>query len=219
MTSLVAGVVDALGADICAGRLAPGTALTLEAVQERTGVSRPAAREAMSALATLGLVAPRRRIGFEVADPERWQRLAPEVMRWRLAGPARDAVTAELTALRALVEPAAARAAASAASASDRAEIAARAGALWSAAAGADREAFVAEDRALHTAVLAASGNSLFRALGGLLAESLPPRAPDAAHISLEAARRHLELAEAITAGDGERAAAAAHAIAAADAP
>ena len=38
MTSLVAGVVDALGADLCAGRLAPGTALTLEAVQERTGI-------------------------------------------------------------------------------------------------------------------------------------------------------------------------------------
>jgi DNA-binding FadR family transcriptional regulator len=212
MSTRVAVVTELLGREICAGTIAVGTPLTAEALQERTGVSRGAVREALSILGSLGLVRSRRRIGFEVLPADEWQRLTPEVMRWRLAA-GDSGIVAELTALRRLVEPAAARAAAGLASAEQRAFIAVSAGSMWAAAASGDREGFVAADVALHEVILRASGNSLYLSLGSLFAVSLPQRAPDAESISRDEARAHLDLADAIARGDADAADAGARAI------
>lgn len=202
MTSRVDDVADLVGRAICSGEFEPGHRLTAEGLQERTGISRTAVREALGLLTSYRLIRPRRRIGYEVCEREAWQVLAPAVMRWRLAGPSSEAVTAELGALRALVEPAAAAGAAVTATEQERAAIAASAGTLWSAAVSGDHDGFVTADVALHREILAASGNALYRALGDLLTESLPSRAPDADSIELADARAHLDLADAVVRGD-----------------
>jgi DNA-binding FadR family transcriptional regulator len=203
VTSRVDQVVDTLGRMICGGDLAVGSRLTADEVQVRTKTSRSGVREALGILVSLGLVMPRRRIGYEVRPRADWNVLAPEVMRWRLDGEEGEAVTAELTALRLLVEPAAAAAAARRVDHEGGVAIAASAAALWQAAVSGDRDAFVAADTDLHRRILEQSGNDLFRALGSLLSESLPRRA---ATISLDEAHAHLDLADAIAQSDAERA-------------
>lgn len=206
MSSRVEKVTELLGSEICSGVLGEGTAVTAADVQARTGTSRSAVREGLGILVSLGLLRVRRRIGYEVCRSADWMLLAPEVVRWRLAGPDARHALAELLALRALIEPAGAAAAARSASASERESIAATAGRVWATAASGDREGFIAADVELHRRVLSASGNGLFDSLGDLLAESLPPRAPDAASISLAEARAHLDLADAIVQADADRA-------------
>lgn len=212
MTSRADQVTELIGKEICAGILAPGTSITAEALQTRTQTSRSAVREGLRVLVSLGLLKVRRRIGYEICGHDNWALLSPEVMRWRLAGPNSAHVLEELLALRTLLEPASAGQAADAADGDARTAIAQAAGDLWAAAAGGEREAFIEADRRFHQNLLIGSGNPLISALGDLLAESLPPRAPDAESISLEEARAHLELADAIARAD----AAAARSLAAA---
>lgn len=204
--SRVSQVAEQIGAAICTGRLRPGESLTAEDVQSQTGTSRSGVREALGILMSLGLLRVRRRVGYEVCDIQHWQHLAPEVTRWRFAGPDAEPLAAELAALRAAIEPAAAAAAARLATAPQRAEIAAAASQIWTSALAGDREGFLEADVRMHAAILAASGNRLFASLGGLLAESLPPRAPDADSISGAEATAHLDLAAAISAADDEKA-------------
>lgn len=200
-------VVEQVGEAICRGEIAPGTPLTIETLQRRTETSRSAVREALSVLTNLGLVRPRRRIGFEVCPASMWQLLSPEVMRWRLESDVDGRLTEELTALRALIEPRAAHLAAASTDDAARTTITEAAAELWAAAAAGDRDRFVAADALLHRAVLTAAGNSLFGALGDVMTTALPGRAPDADSISRERARTHLDLADAIARRDGPQAA------------
>jgi len=202
MTSRVDAVFDLTGSRICRGIFLPGEALTAEAVQAEADCSRTVAREALGLLVSLGLLRVRRRIGYEVRPAEHWSRLSPDVLRWLLAGPDSVRVLHELMDLRSVVEPAAA-AAAAAAQDGGAVEPASR---LWAAAAAADRDSFLAADVDFHRAVLRAGGNRLFEALGALIAESLPPRADAGEQLSLSEARAHLDLADAIVAGDADAA-------------
>ena len=62
-TGLHARLLDRLGLAICGGDLETGSVVRIDQLQERYGVSRSVVREAIRVLASMGLVAPRRRVG------------------------------------------------------------------------------------------------------------------------------------------------------------
>ncbi|MFC4008811.1 FadR/GntR family transcriptional regulator [Nonomuraea purpurea] len=207
-------VVDALGRSLAAEELRAGQVLRLEDVQERYGVSRTVAREAVRVLESKRVVTSRPRVGLTVRPMSAWNLYDPQVIRWRLASPARDVQLRELAELRAAVEPAAAALAAELATPAERRELLAHALTMADAARDGDRPAFVAADTAFHRALLTASGNGMFAQLAEATEELLVarrdllllPEQPETA-----AVRRHLDVAEAVAAG---RAAEAAQAVA-----
>lgn len=215
MSSRVAGVWNALGLEISSGLLPTGAVLTTEEVISSTGNSRVVVREALGRLVALGLLRVRRRIGYVVTPSAEWQRLAPDVVRWRLSGPDALRLAKELSALRTLLEPEAAACAAANGSTEQRQSIVSAGTAVLAGAINRDREAFLDADVRFHRLILDASGNDLFLALGGTLAEALEPRAGAVEDISLDAARAHVDLAEAIASSEQERARGLARRIAA----
>lgn len=211
-TDLHAEVLDALGAEICGGVLAPGDVLTLEQLEQRFRVSRTVAREAVRVLASQGLVAARRRVGTTVQGPSAWNVYDPQVIAWRLRGPGRDAQLRSLTALRVAVEPHAARAAAREATADQRSELVGLATRMRELGEAGDLDTFQEVDAAFHAVVLESSGNDMFAALTDVVGAvlrgrtwlGLMPSRPVAEALDL-----HERVAAAIAAGDGEGAAAA----------
>ncbi|MEW9550293.1 FadR/GntR family transcriptional regulator [Nonomuraea sp. NPDC050783] len=203
-------VVDRLGRALAAGELDEGQVLRLEDVQERYGVSRTVAREAVRVLESKRLVTSRPRVGVTVCPMSAWNLYDPQVIRWRLASPRRGTQLRELAELRAAVEPAAAALAAAHAGEQARRELVAAARALTGAARAGDREGFVAADAAFHRVLLAASGNGMFAQLAGVTEELLVSREelrllPEP--LDTAAVLRHLDAAEAVAAGRAEEAA------------
>ena len=207
--------LDQLGREIVRGDLPTGHADTIDGFVERTGASRSVVREVTRVLGAVGMLSAGRRVGLRILPREHWDTLDVDVVRWRLDGPDAPVQTAELRALRLALEPAAAAAAARS-TGPDRAhgvaalEDAARA--MLAAAENPDPTDFLQADRALHSAVLALSANSMFTRLRAVIEEGLRDRAlreraglpPNPVDLAL-----HLEVARAITAGDGAAAAAA----------
>ena len=107
MSTVYRAAITDLGGRIVRGDLAPGTVLTLEQLCREGEVSRTIAREVVQVLSSMGLVESRRRTGVTVLPVARWDSFAPAVIRWRLEGPERHRHLAELSQLRAAVEPAA----------------------------------------------------------------------------------------------------------------
>lgn len=223
--------LDQLGHEIVSGVLPAGHADTIDGLVERTGASRSVVREVTRVLGAVGMLSAGRRVGLRILPLEQWDTLDADVIRWRLDGPDSHVQTAELRALRLALEPAAAHAAALSVGESagesagelaeeDRADglaaLAAAARAMQVAAESPDPAAdptdFLQADRALHSAVLALSANSMFTRLRTVIDEGLRDRAlreraglaPDPVDLAL-----HVEVARAITAGDGPAAAAA----------
>lgn len=206
--------LDQLGRAIVVGELPAGHADTVDGLVVRTGASRSVVREVTRVLTSLGMLSAGRRVGLRVLAPEHWDTLDAQVVRWRLAGPDAAAQLTELRSLRLAIEPAAA---ADAARAVGERPVAALAGpdvlraleqaaaVMQAAASASDAAEFLAADRALHTAVLALSGNAMFIRLGAVIAEGLRDRAlreraglpPEAHDLAL-----HLEVARAVAAGD-----------------
>ena len=80
-------VGDQLGLAIMRGEYPPGSLLPTEArLCEMLGVSRTAMREAIRGLIAKGLVESRPKLGTRVRDPEYWNHLDQDVLRWQLAG-------------------------------------------------------------------------------------------------------------------------------------
>ncbi|MFB4282825.1 MULTISPECIES: FadR/GntR family transcriptional regulator [unclassified Nonomuraea] len=212
-------VVDGIGCSLAAGEIRAGEVLRLEDVQERYGVSRTVAREAVRVLESKRMVTSRPRVGVTVRPESAWNLYDPQVIRWRLASPRREAQLRELAELRAAVEPAAAALAAGHAAPGERQELIAQARALIGAARARDSEAFVTADAAFHRVLLGASGNGMFAQLAEVTEELLVGRRdllllPE--RLDNPAVRRHLDVAEAIAAGRGAEAAQAVGSIVAA---
>jgi len=205
VTDRTAAVIDSLGSQICAGLLPAGRALTVEAVEQANAASRTVVREALRHLAALGLVRPRRRIGYEVQPPAVWNMAAPDVARWRLASADRDEVLDELYELRVALEPIAARTAASRMTPRAAQDLSTTAGSLWAASEAGQHDDFIAADKRLHETILALSGNHIFQSLAGVITTALPERAPAGRPIDRRATRLHLDLVEALIAGDASR--------------
>lgn len=212
LTGLHARVLDLLGLAICAGELASGTVVRIDQLQERYGVSRSVMREAIRVLASMGLVAPRRRVGVQVLPATTWNLYDPQVISWRLASPRRTAQLQSLTELRTAIEPEAARLAALRAPLADASELMGLAGKLWAAGQADDSEAFLALDIRFHGLVLSSSGNEMFSKLTTLVEAVLTGRTHYGlmpVHPHNEALQLHVDVASAIQRGDGAEAQAA----------
>src|SRR5688572_11272002 len=107
-------VLDRLGQAIVAGRYAAGAKLpTEDDLARKLGVSRPSLREGLKALARKGLIESRTRRGTIALGREHWDALDADVLRWTAASPPDHAFLLGLIELRSIMEPAAARLAAS----------------------------------------------------------------------------------------------------------
>lgn len=185
--------------------------LTVELAQAR-GVSRSAAREAVRVLESYGLVWVRRKSGVEVRPRADWNVYAPEVIAWRLAGPGRDEQLRELSQLRSVIEPLAARLAAGSATPEQKVELVSLVVAMGQEDHEADRERYLSADIRFHRLLLEASGNGMLAALGGTVEAVLRGRTAHALmpHVANESAVQwHRDVAFAVASGDGEAAAAA----------
>lgn len=206
-TGLHARLLDRLGLAICGGDLETGSVVRIDQLQERYGVSRSVVREAIRVLASMGLVAPRRRVGVQVLPAARWNLYDPQVIRWRLASPARIAQLQSLTELRTAIEPEAARLAALRAPLAAASELMGLAGKLWAAGQANDAETFLALDIQFHRLVLSSSGNEMFAKLNTLVEAVLTGRTqyglmPSQPHN--EALQLHVDVASAIQRGSGD---------------
>ncbi|MFB7381257.1 FadR/GntR family transcriptional regulator [Kitasatospora purpeofusca] len=198
-----------LGPAIASGELPEGTVLRAEELEERFGVSRTVVREAVRILEGMRLVASRRRVGITVQPRSGWDVFDPLVIRWRLAGADRSAQLRSLGSLRLAVEPAAAALAARHATDDERRRLSALAVELTMTARAADLATFLRHDIEFHSTVLQASRNEMFAHLGdtvgavltGRTEYHLMPHQPEPYAIRL-----HREVAEAVCAGDAERA-------------
>ncbi len=212
MTSgLPAQLLATLGTAIVNGDLSPGAVLRTGEVERAHGVSRTVVRETLRVLESIGLVSSRRRVGITVLGRDAWNLLDPLVIRWRLAGPHRAEQLRSLTALRAAVEPMAARLAAHAATPDSAAELTRLAVSLR--ASTHDPGVFLGHDIAFHQQVLAMSGNEMFAQLTDAVAEVLThhnplPSRPDATAVDL-----HWRVAACVAHGDGPGAETAMRAI------
>lgn len=154
-------VIDALGMKIVSGELAPGALLPTEtALAQSLGLSRPSLREALRALARKGLVDARTRRGTLVNDKSDWNVLDADVLRWIAAAPPDPAFFMELLDLRTIIEPAAARLAASRATPEQILGIENAFRAMAAALPG-DVERCCHHDLAFHELIVAATGNRL----------------------------------------------------------
>ncbi|MFI7415830.1 FadR/GntR family transcriptional regulator [Nonomuraea sp. NPDC049684] len=206
-------VLDAVGRSLAGGELRAGQVLRLEDVQERYGVSRTVAREAVRVLESKRVVTSRPRVGVTVRPMSAWNLYDPQVIRWRLASPGREAQLRELAELRVAVEPAAAALAASRPDPRVRDELAAHARAMDAAAREGDSQAYLTADAAFHRVLLTASGNGMFAQLAEVTDVLLEARRellvlPE--RLETTAIGLHHEIAEAVAAGRPAEAARAA---------
>ncbi len=202
-------LLNRLGPDLVAGDLAGATDLRLDMLEERYGVSRSVAREAVRVLESLGLVASRRRVGIIVRPRTDWNVFDPRLIRWRLNGPDRHDQLRSLSELRRGIEPVAAALAAANASPHQRGELTGAAIGMSVTGNAGDLDAFLDHDVRFHTTLLEASGNDMFAGLAGVVAEVLADRT----HHRLMptrpnpvAVRLHGDVAEAIAASEAAQA-------------
>lgn len=157
-------VFDRLKAMIVSGEAAPGASLPSEReLMTRFGVGRPAIREAMQALANLGLVTishgERAKVRQLTAHAAMRQ---VDTVAQMLLSTSPDSLE-HLKEMRSFFERGMVRRAAELASAADVAELRA----LWErqSAAHGDAEAFIRADMAFHTRIAAMTGNPIYAAV------------------------------------------------------
>jgi DNA-binding FadR family transcriptional regulator len=209
-------LVAALGMAIVSGEHQAGRILTLEGVSAEHGVSRSVAREAIRVLESMGMVESRRRVGITVQPAEKWNVFDPVLIRWRLDVGDRVAQLLSLSELRLGFEPAAAALAARRANPHQCRIMATAVSDMVVHGRSGDLDAYLLADKMFHQALLEASGNEMFRALNGVVAELLSgrthhgmmPEKPNLAAIAL-----HDEVARAIRMGEERQAEQAMRAI------
>lgn len=170
MRGLQGRVIEGVGRAIIRGDYAPGQLVPKEAeLTEQYSVSRTSVREAMRVLAAKGLVDIRQKIGTRVRQPEKWNVFDADILRWHNDEGLGESILRDLVEVRQIMEPQAARLAASRASMDDlhRLDTALRAMDL----AVHDREAYAHADVEFHLSVYAASHNVLLRQFGAVVAD------------------------------------------------
>ena len=166
-------VLEALGRDICSGRVRPGQLLPPEAeLCTRFGFSRIVIREAIKSLAAKGLLEVTRRLGTLVLEPTRWNLFDPDIIGWRAESAVFDAtLQRDLMEMRRIIEPAAVRLAAMRASEEDRRNL--RSAYMAMARAVAGKGDYVKADLEFHTIILSACGNQFVRQMQDAMAALL----------------------------------------------
>jgi DNA-binding FadR family transcriptional regulator len=162
-------LVHAIGQQILSGRLRPGEPLPRESeLIARFQVSRTAIREATRVLAAKGLIESRQKAGTKVRPRTAWNLLDPDLLAWQSSDGLTRQFVDDLVELRQVIEPTAARLAASRATPGEIAGIAAAYERM--AEAAGDREAYYSADLAFHMAIFSACHNELIRQLDGIVA-------------------------------------------------
>lgn len=174
--ALHGNLLTALGTAIVSGKYPRGHVLTLEGLSAEYGVSRSVAREAIRVLESMGMVESRRRVGITVQPVQRWNVFDPRVIRWRLDSGDRAAQLVSLSELRRGFEPAAAALAARRADPEQCRIMAAAVSDMVMHGRAGDLEAYLEADKLFHRTLLEASGNEMFGALSGVVAEVLAGR-------------------------------------------
>jgi GntR family transcriptional regulator, galactonate operon transcriptional repressor len=161
-------IVHMLGRRILRGDIQPGDALQAGSAMT---ASRTALREAIKVLAAKGLVESRQKLGMRVRPERAWNLLDPDVLAWQAASGPSPELTAHLVELRRMIEPAAARLAATRRSAE---QLQALESALADMTAAVDDPlAYYRADLDFHRAVFAASGNPFVDRLGAIVSAVL----------------------------------------------
>lgn len=203
--ALHASLLTALGTAIVSGEYPAGHVLTLDGVSAQHGLSRSVAREVVRVLESMGMVESRRRVGITVQPAENWNVFDPMLIRWRIDVGDRAAQLVSLSELRRGIEPAAAALAARRANPGQCRNMAAAVSDMVVHGRSGDLDSYLEADKLFHRTLLEASGNEMFRALNGVVAEVLTgrthhgmmPSTPDPAAIEL-----HDEVARAIRTRD-----------------
>ncbi|MHA3021916.1 FadR/GntR family transcriptional regulator [Mycobacterium sp. BMJ-28] len=176
VSALHDNVLTALGAAVVSGKYPPGDVINLEGVSAEHGVSRSVAREAIRVLESMGMVASRRRVGITIQPAVNWNVFDPRLIRWRLESGDRAAQLLSLSELRRGFEPAAAALAAARADPHHCRIMAAAVSDMVMHGRSGDLAAYLQADKIFHQTLLEASGNEMFRALNGVVAEVLAGR-------------------------------------------
>lgn len=210
------GVSRTLGIEIIEGTWTAEAVVTLDEIQERFGISRTVAREVVRHLESLRLVQSRRRVGVVVQPRTEWDVLDPTLIDWRLHSTDRWAQLRSLTALRNVVDPAAAAGAAVHASVEVKSLLPPLAAKMREAGESGRLEEFLALDIRFHRALLTSSGNELFSAVADMVEVILTGRTelglmPE--HPEPEALAAHDTVARAVWEGDAATARSAMAAI------
>lgn len=204
-------VVHRVGLLILRGELRPGDPLPNEDdLAVELGVSRTVLREAIKVLAAKGLVESRPKTGMRVRPRRSWNLTDPDVLSWQLEASPDAHFFANLSEVRRLIEPAAARLAAERATDEEIASLE-----RWyrkMELAVDDRDAYIASDLRFHEEILDACHNELLAHMGSMLravfraSRALTTRVPGS---SARAMPLHWAIVEAIRDHDGPRAEAA----------
>jgi GntR family transcriptional regulator, galactonate operon transcriptional repressor len=202
-------VIDGIGRTIVGGRILPGEFLPTEPELGATySVSRTSVREAMRVLSAKGLVEIRQKIGTRVQESDRWNIFDSDILRWHHEEGQGDAVMLDLIELRQILEPAAAKLAASRAKMDHHRRMKASIEAMRLQLD--NPEGFARADLDFHLAVYAASQNALMLQFGTVVGDFLgrvfmiqqqAVRGRNALELDIQL---HNEVYEAINRGDGE---------------
>ncbi len=190
--------VAALAGRILSGDIPEGATLDLVTLREELDVSLTALREALKVLSAKGLVDARQKRGTFVRAREAWNMFDVDVMRWRSAGPPDLGLLEDLTEVRSVIEPAAARMAAERATAQDIEDLAAALARMADPAQDA-----IEADLDFHRALFGATHNQLLVEMQRVLANGLAMR--DKVVHAVEAddpVPSHQKVLDAISRGD-----------------
>jgi len=164
-------VIQEIGRLIISGEIKPGELLPREeALAQRMAVSRSALREALKVLGSKGLIETKQKTGTRVRDPRYWNQLDADILGWRCASMPTEDFVEKLVEMRAIIEPAAAAAAAKRRTAEQLARIKQAYEAMD---AALDQDAWTKADLQFHEAVLDASNNELMGSLFSVIETAL----------------------------------------------
>ena len=164
--------VEALAGRILAGEIGEGDTLDLPALRVELDVSLTALREALKVLSAKGMIDARQKRGTFVQPRSSWNLLDTDVMRWQTVANS-DRLFNELTEMRVIVEPAAARLAAERATDAD---IEALSAAVDRMASARDLAATVRADLDFHRLLMAATHNAFLTQVERIIAIGLAER-------------------------------------------
>lgn len=165
--------VEILASRILSNEYPEGATLDLTRLREELDLSLTALREALKVLSAKGMIDARQKRGTFVQPRSSWNMLDADVMRWQMSVAADPALFDQLTEVRAVVEPAAARMAAERATPAD---LDALSSALESMAAASDVDAAVDADIAFHRVLLTATHNDFLAQIAQIIAIGLAER-------------------------------------------
>ena len=167
-TGIHGRIVHAIGREICSGALAPRAKLKRDVeMMEQFDASRTAIREALKVLASKGLIESRQRAGTFVRPREEWDLLDLDVLSWLVPENLGGEFIEDLMEMREIIEPAAARIAATRANELDIVRITKAYERM--ADSTNDFESFYIADRDFHLAVLAACHNDFVDRMSGVI--------------------------------------------------